>query len=411
MATATQFFDIDEIRKQFPILKEIVNGKPLVYFDNAATSQKPEVVIESISAYYKSYNANIHRGVHALADKATSAFELTRESVKQLINAGSIEEIIFSYGTTDSINMIANTLGVSYFKSGDEILISAMEHHSNIVPWQMVCERHGLILKVIPVTEEGKINYEEFIELLTPKTKLLSIAHVSNSLGTINPVADMISEAHHAGALVLLDGAQAIGHLSVDVQALDCDFYAFSSHKLFGPTGVGILYGKKEILNELAPYRGGGEMIKEVTFSKTTFNDLPYKFEAGTPNIADVIGFNTAIHWFTSLNRSAMIQHEKDLLNHGTEALQNINGLRIIGTSEKKIGILSFVIKEMHPFDIGMMLDAAGIAVRTGHHCTQPLMQHFNIEGTVRASFSVFNTRDEIDQMIERLHFLIKRKR
>ena len=411
MATATQFFDIDEIRKQFPILKEIVNGKPLVYFDNAATSQKPEVVIESISAYYKSYNANIHRGVHALADKATSAFELTRESVKQLINAGSIEEIIFSYGTTDSINMIANTLGVSYFKSGDEILISAMEHHSNIVPWQMVCERHGLILKVIPVTEEGKINYEEFIELLTPKTKLLSIAHVSNSLGTINPVADMISAAHQAGALVLLDGAQAIGHLSVDVQALDCDFYAFSSHKLFGPTGVGILYGKKEILNELAPYRGGGEMIKEVTFSKTTFNDLPYKFEAGTPNIADVIGFNTAIHWFTSLNRSAMIQHEKDLLNHGTEALQNINGLRIIGTSEKKIGILSFVIKEMHPFDIGMMLDAAGIAVRTGHHCTQPLMQHFNIEGTVRASFSVFNTRDEIDQMIERLHFLIKRKR
>lgn len=397
-------FDVNKIRADFPILETEVLGKKLVYFDNAATTQKPKVVIDALTAYYDSSNANIHRGIHHLAEKATASFEATRTAVKDFLNASSTEEIIFTYGTTDGINLVANTYGKKFLKEGDEIIISTLEHHSNIVPWQLLCEANGCVLKVIPIDENGDILLEEFDQLLSEKTKFVSVVHVSNALGTINPVEYIIEKAHEVGAKVLLDGAQASSHIKIDVQALDVDFYVLSAHKLFGPTGMGVLYGKKELLEAMPPWRGGGEMIKEVTFEKTTFADLPYKFEAGTPNIADVIAFKSALVYFNSLNHVELKAYEDDLLNYATEQLEDIEGIKIIGKAKNKVSVVSFVIEGIHPQDIGIILDQQGIAVRTGHHCTQPLMQRFGIQGTVRASFAPYNTKEEIDALIAGLH-------
>ena len=400
----TNFPDIASIRNDFPILNEIVNGKQLVYFDNAATTQKPRIVLDALSGYYEHYNANIHRGIHHLAEKATAAFEDSRKRLQAFINAPSAEQVIFTYGTTDSINLVAQTYGRKFLKKGDEIIISTMEHHSNIVPWQMLCEENGCILRVIPINEEGELLMDEYEKMLSEKTKFVSIVHVSNSLGTINPVAEIIEKAHRVGAKVLLDGAQASSHLTVDVQALDVDFYAFSLHKIYGPTGMGILYGKKELLEAMPPYRGGGEMIKEVTFEKTTYNELPYKFEAGTPNIADVIAAKYAIDYVDMLGKPNIAKHENDLLLYATDAVRDIPGLRIIGQAKEKVSVLSFVIDGMHHQDIAVILDNQGIAVRTGHHCTQPLMNRLGILGTTRASFAVYNTIEEIDGLIKGLH-------
>ena len=400
----TNFPDIASIRKDFPILNEVINGKQLVYFDNAATTQKPSVVLDALSGYYEHYNANIHRGIHHLAEKATAAFEDSRKRLQAFVNAPSAEQVIFTYGTTDSINLVAQTYGRKFLKEGDEIIISTMEHHSNIVPWQMLCEENGCILRVIPINEEGELLMDEYEKMLSEKTKFVSIVHVSNSLGTINPVAEIIEKAHRVGAKVLLDGAQASSHLTVDVQALDVDFYAFSLHKIYGPTGMGILYGKKELLEAMPPYRGGGEMIKEVTFEKTTYNELPYKFEAGTPNIADVIAAKYAIDYVDMLGKPNIAKHENDLLLYATDAVRDIPGLRIIGQAKEKVSVLSFVIDGMHHQDIAVILDNQGIAVRTGHHCTQPLMNRLGILGTTRASFAVYNTIEEIDGLIKGLH-------
>ncbi|MGL4631451.1 MAG: aminotransferase class V-fold PLP-dependent enzyme [Leadbetterella sp.] len=395
--------DIQKIREDFPILEMQINGKPLIYLDNAATSQKPKQVIDAISSYYTAYNANIHRGIHYLAEKATAAFEETRTTTQKFIGAKYREEIIFTQGTTDSVNLVAQTFGRKFLSEGDEVIISTLEHHSNIVPWQMLAEEKGIILKIIPINEKGELIFEEYVKLLSPKTKLVSVVHVSNALGTINPVEKIIAEAHKIGAKVLLDGAQATCHLDIDVQALDADFYAFSAHKFFGPTGVGVLYGKKELLESMPPYRGGGEMIKEVTFEKTTYADLPYKFEAGTPNIADVVAMKAAIDYVNNIGKLQIAKHEEDLLQYATEKVKSIEGLTIVGNAEQKIGVLSFVMEGIHPQDVGIILDQQGIAVRTGHHCTQPLMQRFGIPGTVRASFSVYNTFEEVDKLIEGL--------
>jgi cysteine desulfurase / selenocysteine lyase len=392
-------FNVEEIRSLFPVLHQEVNGKPLIYFDNAATTQKPLAVLDALSDYYKKDNSNIHRGAHTLADRATRYYEKTRSLIRDFINAGEEEEIIFTKGTTESINLVAATFGRKFITKGDEILISTMEHHSNIVPWQMLCEEKEATLKIIPISDSGEILLEEFDRLLNEKTKLVSIVHASNSLGTINPVKEIIRKAHQFGAKVLLDGAQSTSHLKVDVQDLDCDFLAFSAHKLFGPTGLGVLYGKRSILETMPPYQGGGEMIKEVTFDKTTYNEIPFKFEAGTPNIADVIAFQKSLEFINSTGKQNIKTHEDGLLSYANELLGEIKGFIPVGTAKEKVSVLSFNIRGMHPFDVGMMLDANGIAVRTGHHCTQPLMQRFGIEGTVRASFSVYNTKSEIDQM------------
>ncbi len=401
-------FDIEKVRSEFPVLHQQVNGKPLVYFDNAATTQKPKVVIEALNDYYEGYNANIHRGIHTLAERATAAFEASRKTVRNFINARENEEIIFTYGTTDSINLVANTYGRANISAGDEIIISAMEHHSNIVPWQMLCEEKGAVLKIIPINAAGEIVFEAFEKLLSDKTKIVSVVHVSNTLGTINPIKKIITKAHGFGAMVLVDGAQASAHVKIDVQDLDCDFYAFSMHKLYGPTGVGILYGKRRLLEKMPPYRGGGEMIKSVTFEKTTYNDIPYKFEAGTPNIADVVATKAAIDYVTALGLDNIAAHEADLLQYATEKIIQIPDLRIIGNATDKVGVISFVIEGIHFFDIGMMLDARGVAVRTGHHCTEPLMHIFDIEGTARASFSVYNTKAEVDIFIAGLNKIVK---
>lgn len=401
--------DITSIRDQFPILHQQVNGKPLVYFDNAATTQKPQRVIDVLTAYYTGFNANIHRGIHTLAEKATSAFEATRQAVRQYINAHEVEEIIFTYGTTDGINLIASTYGRHFLNAGDEIIISAMEHHSNIVPWQMLCEEKGAVLRVIPVNDKGEIIMEAYEKLLSDKTKIVSVVHVSNTLGTINPVAEIIKKAHDFGAITIIDGAQASAHIPVDVQALDSDFYVFSMHKLFGPTGAGILYGKRAILESMPPFRGGGEMIKEVTFEKTTYNDIPYKFEAGTPNIADVVAIKEALSFVTEYGKENIAQYEHELLQYGNEKLSKIPGVKLIGTAADKISVISFIVEGIHHFDIGMMMDAGGVAVRTGHHCTQPLMDLFNIEGTVRVSMSVYNTFEEIDIMAEILENIVNK--
>ncbi|WP_020605260.1 cysteine desulfurase [Spirosoma spitsbergense] len=392
--------DIQQIRRDFPILHQEINGRPLVYFDNAATTQKPQSVIDALTRYYEGYNANIHRGIHHLAEQATAAFEDSRRAVQTFLNARHWQEIIFTYGTTDGINLVADSYGRRFLKAGDEIIISTMEHHSNIVPWQMLCEERGCVLRVIPVDENGELILEEYEKLLSEKTKLVSVVHVSNSLGTINPVKTIIDKAHEVGAVVLIDGAQASSHMELDVQALDADFYVFSAHKLYGPTGMGVLYGKKEILDAMPPYRGGGEMIKEVTFEKTTYNDIPYKFEAGTPNIADVVAVKSALEYMADLGKEIIAAHENDLLQYGTEQLNELDGLRIIGQAKHKIGVISFVLEGIHHQDTGVILDQQGIAVRTGHHCTMPLMQRFGIAGTTRASFAVYNTRDEIDRLI-----------
>lgn len=404
----TGALDIAKIRAEFPVLQQQVNGKPLSYFDNAATTQKPISVINALSEYYEGYNANIHRGIHTLAEKATKAFENTRESVRNFINAKEREEIIFTKGTTESINLVASTFGRKEINAGDEIIISGLEHHSNIVPWQMLAEEKGANIKVIPVNEHGELDIEAYKSLLSSKTKLVAVNHASNSLGTINPIKQIIDLAHEHGAKVLIDGAQASAHLPIDVQALDCDFYAISAHKFYGPTGTGALYGKRSLLEDMPPYQGGGEMIKDVSFEKTTYNDIPYKFEAGTPNIGDVIAFNEAIQFVNKYGKEAMAAHEAELLAYGTEKLSEIKGLRIIGTAKEKVSVISFLIDNVHPFDIGQMLDARGVAVRTGHHCTQPLMDRLGIEGTVRASFAVYNTKEEIDRMVEGIERIVK---
>ncbi|CAD5257833.1 MULTISPECIES: cysteine desulfurase [unclassified Imperialibacter] len=402
--------DIQSIRKQFPVLHQEVNGKPLIYFDNAATNQKPVSVIKALDHYYETDNANIHRGVHTLAERATADFEGTRKKAAAFLNSNEVEEIIFTKGTTESINLVASTWGRKFVNPGDEIIISTLEHHSNIVPWQMLCEEKGAVLKVIPINSKGEIIVEEFKKLLSTKTKLVSVVFASNALGTVNPVAEIIALAHQTGAIVMLDGAQASAHLEVDVQKLDIDFFALSAHKMYGPTGVGVLYGKRSLLEAMPPYQGGGEMISEVTFEKTTYNAIPYKFEAGTPNIADVIAFGAAIDFVNEHGKERIAAHEEELLHYATAKLENIPGVTIVGQAADKVSVVSFLVNGYHPLDVGMYLDARGIAVRTGHHCTQPLMKHLGIEGTVRASFSVYNTKEEIDRLAEAVTLLAGRK-
>ncbi|KGO92783.1 aminotransferase class V-fold PLP-dependent enzyme [Flavobacterium subsaxonicum] len=391
--------DIQAIRANFPILTQTVNGKPLVYFDNAATSQKPQVVIDAISNYYSTINANIHRGVHALSQLATDAYEVSRQTIQKHINAKHAHEVLFTSGTTHGINLVASGFS-AFVKAGDEVMVSALEHHSNIVPWQMLCERTGASLTVIPLNDKGELIMEEFEKLLSEKTKIVAVNHISNSLGTINPIEFIIQKAHAVGAAVLIDGAQAAPHLKFDVQALDCDFYAFSGHKTCGPTGTGILYGKEEWLNKLPPYQGGGEMIKEVTFAKTTYADLPHKFEAGTPHIAGGIVLGTAIDYLNGIGFDAIQAYEQELLVYGIQKLQEIDGLTLIGTAAHKTSVISFNLQGIHPYDVGSIVDKMGIAVRTGHHCTQPVMDAFGVPGTVRASFAFYNTKEEIDALV-----------
>ncbi|WP_281323031.1 aminotransferase class V-fold PLP-dependent enzyme [Flavobacterium aestivum] len=392
--------DIQKIRTDFPILSQKVNGKPLVYFDNGATSQKPQVVIDAIEKYYQEINANIHRGVHTLSQLATDAYEVSRAKVQNHINAKFPHEVLFTSGTTFGINLVANGFA-SILKPGDEVLVSALEHHSNIVPWQMLCEKTGATLKVIPMNEKGELIMSEYDKLLSSKTKIVTVNHISNALGTINPIKYMIDKAHEVGAAILIDGAQAVPHLKPDVQALDCDFYVFSGHKMCGPTGTGILYGKEAWLNKFPPYQGGGEMIKEVTFEKTTYAELPHKFEAGTPNIAGGIVLGIAIDYMNEVGFENIQKQELELLHHATKRLLEIDGLRIFGTSEEKTSVISFNIDGIHPYDIGTIIDKLGIAVRTGHHCAQPIMNFFGIPGTIRASFSFYNTKEEIDLMVD----------
>ena len=393
-------FGVQKIRADFPILSQKVNGKPLVYFDNGATSQKPQVVIDAISKYYLEINANIHRGVHTLSQLATDAYEISRNTVQKHLNAKHNHEIIFTSGTTFGINLVANGFG-SLLKAGDEVMVSALEHHSNIVPWQFLCERTGARLVVIPMNLKGELIMSEFDELLSDKTKIVAVNHISNALGTVNPIEYIIKKAHQVGAAVLIDGAQATPHLKPDVQDLDCDFYVFSGHKICAPTGVGILYGKEEWLRKLPPYQGGGEMIAEVTFEKTTYADLPHKFEAGTPNISGGIVLGTAIDYMNSIGFENIASYEQELLEYGTKRLLEIEGLTIYGTSENKASVISFNIAGIHPYDIGTIIDKLGIAVRTGHHCAQPIMSFFNIPGTIRASFAFYNTKEEIDIFVE----------
>ncbi len=395
--------NIEQIRKDFPVLHQEVNGKPLVYFDNAASTQKPKVVIDRVADYYSNEHSNIHRGVHSLSAAATEEYEFARKTVQAHFNAEFDHEIIFTKGTTDGINLVANGFAKSFLKEGDEVIVSELEHHSNIVPWQMACEQTGTILKVIPITDSGEWIMEEFHNLLSDKTKIVAVNHVSNALGTINPIAEVIEAAHSKGIPVLLDGAQAVPHIAVDVQALDCDFYVLSGHKLFGPTGIGVLYGKKEWLNKLPPYQGGGDMIKTVSFEKTTYNDLPFKFEAGTPNIAGVLGLKSAIDYVNEIGLDAIAEYEQELLEYGTEKLSQIEGLKIYGTAKNKASVISFLLDRIHPYDVGTILDKLGIAVRTGHHCTQPVMTRFGIPGTVRASFAFYNTKEEIDALYDGL--------
>ena len=390
----SQPFDVEAVRKDFPILSREIGGKPLVYLDSAATSQKPQVVIDALVAYYSDINANVHRGVHTLSQEATDAYEGGRSRVRQFINAAEDEEIIFTRGTTEGINLVAQTLGAQRAEQGSEIIISNMEHHSNVVPWQILCEQRGARLRVVPINEDGELLMDEYEKLLGPQTALVSIVHMSNALGTINPVKDIVAMAHSHGVPVLLDGAQAAPHLSVDVRDLDCDFYAFSGHKLFGPTGIGVLYGKRELLESMPPYQGGGEQIKSVTYEKTIYNDLPYKFEAGTPHIAGVVGLGAAIDYVNGIGLERAAAYEHELLEYGTEQLQAIEGLRLIGTARQKASVLSFLLDGIHPHDIGTVLDTQGIAIRTGHHCAQPLMQRFQIPATARASLAFYNTKD-----------------
>ena len=391
-------------RKDFPILKEQVYGKPLVYFDNAATTQKPEVVINALTDYYKTLNSNIHRGVHYLSQKATDQFEIARERVRAFINAASSHEVIFTRGTTESINLIASSFGKAFLHKDSEVIISEMEHHSNIVPWQMICEEKGAHLKVLPMANDGTLCLEKLEGLITPKTAIIAITHISNALGTINPVKQIIEIAHQHNVPVMIDGAQAVSHVPVDVQDLDCDFYCFSGHKMYAPMGIGVMYGKEKWQNKMPPYQGGGEMIKHVTFEKTTYNELPFKFEAGTPSVGDVIGLRTAIDYIENIGMAKIGRNEDELLKYGTEKMLEIEGLSIVGTAPEKAAIISFNLENIHPYDAGVILDHLGIAVRTGHHCTQPIMDKLGIPGTIRASFSFYNTKEEIDILIDALH-------
>lgn len=392
-------FNVREIRDEFPALRQQIYGKNLIYFDNGATSQKPKLVLDAINQFYSKENANIHRGVHFMSQKATTEYEAARQRIQQYIGARKSEEIIFTKGTTDSINLVAYSFG-HLLSAGDEILISAMEHHSNIVPWQMLCERQGCILKVAPINQRGELRMDEFERLLSKKTKLVSITHISNTLGTVNPVKEIIEKAHAVGAKVLIDGAQSIQHMHINVKELNCDFYAFSSHKVFGPTGIGVLYGKEDLLDRMPPYQGGGDMISRVTFERTTYNELPFKFEAGTPHIAGGICLGKAFEFLSSIDMAAAEKHERELAKYAEDMLDTFEGLQIIGEAKDKTSVVSFSVKGIHPFDIGTLLDKQGIAVRTGHHCTQPLMDFYQIPGTVRASFAFYNTKEEIDTFV-----------
>lgn len=400
-------YNVSEIRKDFPILSQKVNNKPLVYLDNAATTQKPQAVIDALVNYYSTMNANIHRGIHTLAEKATAAYEQTRESVRAFINAKYTEEIIFTKGTTEGVNLIAHSFGKTLIK-GDEIIISGMEHHSDMVPWQILAGQIGAVLKYIPITDDGELILDEYVKALSSKTKLVAVNHASNTLGTINPIDKIIEAAHKKGAKVLIDGAQGVAHLDVDVQKLDVDFYVFSAHKMYGPTGTGVLYGKKDLLESLPPYQGGGEMIKEVSYQECSFNELPYKFEAGTPNIADVIAMKPAIDYINAFGKKNIRAYENELLQYGTEVLSSINGLTIVGRAKEKVSVISFQLKGIHHQDIGIILDQEGIAIRTGHHCTQPLMGRLGLTGTSRASFAMYSTKEEIDRLKEGINKVIK---
>jgi cysteine desulfurase/selenocysteine lyase len=397
-------FDVEKLREDFPVLKQQIHGKPLVYMDSAATAQKPYAVIEAIRHFHEVDCANIHRGVHELSQRSTAAYEQTRTRARQFLNAATDAEIVFVRGTTEAVNLVASSWGHRNVKAGDEIVISAMEHHSNIVPWQMLCEARDARLRVIPMNDRGELILEEYEKLLNPRTRMVAVAHISNALGTVNPVAEMIAMAHRAGSLVLIDGAQAAPHLAVDVRALDADFYAFSGHKVLGPTGIGILYGKQALLEDMPPYQGGGDMIRTVTFEKTTYADLPYKFEAGTPNIAGGIGLGAALEYIGRIGIERIAAWEHELLRYGTEQLERIPGLRIIGTAREKAAVLSFVIDGIHPHDIGTVLDLDGIAVRTGHHCAQPVMDRFHVPATTRASLAFYNTIGEIDKLVQGIH-------
>ena len=392
--------DIDSIRSKFPILNQTVYGKPLVYFDNAATTQKPQSVIDTLCRYYETLNSNIHRGAHYLAAQATDQYEETRRAVQQFINARNHYEIVFTRGTTESINLVASSFGQRFLNEGDEVLISALEHHSNIVPWQLTCERNGATLRVIPFSDKGELDLEAMENLMNEKTRIVAVNHVSNTLGTVNPVKQIVEMAHSHGIPVLVDGAQAISHFAVDVQELGCDFYCFSGHKMYGPMGVGVMYGREELLDQMPPYQGGGEMIKEVTFERTTYNELPFKFEAGTPAVGDVLGLHSAIRFMQETGINNIATYEKELTDYATEQLLNIEGLRIYGQARQKTSVISFLIGNAHPYDVGTLLDKLGIAVRTGHHCTQPIMDRYGIPGTVRASFAVYNTIEEINILI-----------
>ena len=397
-------YEVERLRAEFPILATTIRGKPLVYLDNAATTQKPRAVIAAESEYYEHYNANIHRGVHTLSQRATEVYEAARERVRRFINAASAKEIVFVRGTTEAINLVAQSYGRGRLKQGDEILISALEHHSNIVPWQLLCAQTGAVLRVAPSGEAGEFLFDEYSKLLGPRTRLVAVSHISNALGSVIPVKRVIALAHQRGVPVLVDGAQAIAHSCVDVRALDCDFYAFSGHKIYGPTGIGVLYGKQALLEQMPPYQGGGDMIGTVTFEKSTWADLPYKFEAGTPNIAGVIALGAALEFVAAIGLDAIAAHEAELLEYATARVAEIPGLRIIGTAPEKAGILSFVLERVHPHDIGTILDHDGVAVRAGHHCAMPVMQRFNIPATARASFALYNTRSEVDALVDAIH-------
>lgn len=400
-------FNVQSIREDFPILSTMVYDKPLVYFDNAATTHKPRRVIEAIESFYTNSNSNVHRGVHLLSQHATNLYENARAVVKNYIHAASLEEIIFTRGTTEGINLVAHSFAARFLQPGDEIILSGMEHHSNIVPWQLAAERYGLLIKVIPIKDNGELDFDAYKQLLTPKTKLVGIVHISNALGTINPVREMISLAHECGAKVLVDGAQAIAHTQVDVQALDCDFYVFSGHKLYAPTGIGVLYGKKELLNAMPPYQGGGDMILSVSFEKTVYNELPAKFEAGTPHIAGAIGLASAIEYLSELGLEPVAAYEQELLDYATQLIAGIDEVRIIGQAPQKASVLSFTLKDIHPHDVGSLLDREGIAIRAGHHCAQPVMKRFGVPATNRASFAFYNTTEEIDHLAEALKKII----
>jgi cysteine desulfurase / selenocysteine lyase len=399
-------FDVEAIRRDFPALSQQVHGKPLVYLDNAATSQKPRAVIDRLATYYERENSNIHRGVHHLSQSATDAFEQAREAVRRFVNAPAVDQLIFTRGTTEAINLVAQTFGRTRVGPGDEVVITTLEHHSNIVPWQMLCEEKGAVLRVVPITDDGEVRLDAFEQTLTDRTRLVAVCHVSNALGVINPVEQMIAAAHGRGIPVLIDGAQAVPHMRVDLEALDADFYCFSGHKMFGPTGIGVLYGRRELLEEMPPWQGGGDMIDEVTFERSTWNVIPHKFEAGTPHIAGGIGLGAAVEYLEKLDMDQLAAHERDVLEYATKRMQEVEGLRILARDASRASVVSFVMEDAHPYDTGTILDRMGIAIRTGHHCTQPLMARFGIPGTARASFAFYNTRAEVDQLVDGLQIV-----